>query len=403
MQALRRTHGLSQVALGELIGYSGQHVSDIERARSCVALSCIAAIDAALDAQGALVALQPAVSAEREAARQRRAAARRGETVALSALRCVVSDAGDDDVEPTTRLGLLEAGAATALGAATVGPVPTRAAEVDPALVDHWTTLLALLGRLDAMYGPREVLAAVTREIGLIAEHRDAARGELRIDLMRVEARWCEFAAWLSNDAGQIRARTAWVDRAAHLAAEADLADIAALTRMRRSQWAEEHDTSTAVAHAQDALGVRHVSPQTLILCELRSATAHAVVGDAAASDRHLTAAYALDGDSAAPAGWGWGNRRTAVLIGATEARCWLALEPRKAVPVYETVLRDWPRDCGRSRGLHRARLALACAKIGERDRAEAEGRKALASAKATGSALAMRELRQLGAVLNAA
>ena len=47
--------------------------------------------------------------------------------------------------------------------------------------------------------------------------------------------------------------------------------------------------------------------------------------------------------------------------------------------------------------------LALACALAGERDRAEAEGAKALAIYKQTRSATAARELKQLGAVLQAA
>jgi hypothetical protein len=50
---------------------------------------------------------------------------------------------------------------------------------------------------------------------------------------------------------------------------------------------------------------------------------------------------------------------------------------------------------------LQRARLALACAKAGELDRAEAEGAKALVIAKRTGSATIKRELKQLGAVLS--
>jgi hypothetical protein len=68
-----------------------------------------------------------------------------------------------------------------------------------------------------------------------------------------------------------------------------------------------------------------------------------------------------------------------------------------KAIGVYDDALRDWPRDEVRDRGLHRARLALACAQAGELDRAKAEGASAFAIAKQTRSASAARELRQLG------
>jgi hypothetical protein len=47
--------------------------------------------------------------------------------------------------------------------------------------------------------------------------------------------------------------------------------------------------------------------------------------------------------------------------------------------------------------------LATACAAAGELDRAKAEGRKALAIARTTKSAMAARELRQLRETLAAA
>jgi len=65
--------------------------------------------------------------------------------------------------------------------------------------------------------------------------------------------------------------------------------------------------------------------------------------------------------------------------------------------------LRQWSRERLRDGGIHQARLALACAGAGEHDRARAEGRKALAIARTTRSSRAARELRQLGAVLDAA
>jgi transcriptional regulator with XRE-family HTH domain len=404
LRALRLAKDLTLEALGDLTGYTPQYISEVERAKTPPTQPFFTACDAALDAQGELLALLPAALRERDRDRQERTAARRTASD-LAALRCEAhSDAGEN-VNPTNRRGLIGTAGAAALGAPMLGAAPIRAGEVDPELPAHWDNLLRLLGRLDAMNGPRDVLAAVCRELRIIAQYREGARGELRTELMRVEACWAEFAAWLSNDAGQsARTRVVWIDRAAALAAEAGCPDIAALAKMRRSQWAEqEHDAGRAVAHARDALSVRGASPQTRVLCELRGANTSALMGDAGLCERHIAAAYTLGADSTSPAGWGWGNRRTSVLIRATEARCWLALDPRKAIPLYENVLREWPRDCARSRGLHQARLALACAGIGERDRAEAEGRKALAIAKATGSALAGRELKRLGAALAAA
>jgi hypothetical protein len=125
---------------------------------------------------------------------------------------------------------------------------------------------------------------------------------------MWVEARWTDFAAFLSEDTGQPRRiRDAYTGRALRLATEDDYQDMIAFARGRQSDWA-----------------------------------------------------------------------------GAA----------RRKVARAEDVLRD--------SGVQRARLALACAEAGERDRAEVEGRKALAIARATRSNAAARELEQLGRSLSA-
>jgi hypothetical protein len=270
--------------------------------------------------------------------------------------------------------------------------------------VEHWTHLLALLGRVDTVYGPREVLAAVAREIELITAYRDAARGGLRVDLMRVESRWCEFAAWLSNDTGDTRSRDAWTDRAASLAQTTGYADMAALARERRAQWsAQEHNARRTIAFAEDALRIPGTSAQTRALCVRQAACGHALGGDIGACERRLAEVeYIMDCADATEPPW-TGGLVDHHLVRSSAARCWLALEPRKAVALYETVLRDWPRERVRTGGLHQARYALACAVTGELDRARAEGRKAAAVMRATKSTGIARELQRLGQVLTAA
>jgi tetratricopeptide (TPR) repeat protein len=307
-------------------------------------------------------------------------------------------DAGED-VDPINRRGLLGAGA-TAVGAVAVAPSSAR--QIDPALVSHWTQLLSLLGRHEAMFGPRDVLASVRDQSGLIAAHRAVARGELRVELMRVEARWSGLAAWLSEDRGQTSDRDAWTERALCLAKEAGYADMVAYASMLQSRFAaQERDADRAIACAEAALRVPGTRAQTRALCARQAALGHALGGDAPACEQHLADAYRLaDTDSTAPP---WASAAvTQRHVRAGEARCWLWLQPRKAIPLYEAALRDWPRERTRDGGLHQARLALACASAGQRERAIAEGRKALAIARTTQSVTAVRELRRLGAALNA-
>lgn len=300
-------------------------------------------------------------------------------------------------MEPTNRRGLIGAAGATALGAS-VAVAPAAAREIDPALPEHWSGLLRLLDRHDSMFGPRDVLAVVQRELRVIAEHRQAATGALRVELLGVESRWTEFAAFLAGDAGQWRPRAAYTDRAARLAEAADDPDTAALAWMRRSQWAiEAGDGRRAVAFAEAALRVPGASEATRGRCDLRAALGHALAGDAAVCQRHLDAARPLEERCGTP------GAATLYNVRSYEARCWLWMQPSKAIPLYESALSEWPRDEPRCRGVHHGRLALAYAVTGERDWAEAEGRKALVILRSTGSSAIRADLKRLGAVLNPA
>lgn len=401
LRSRRQERKLTQQALGDLVGYSPQHVSEVERAKAWPSEPFIVACDQTLEAHGRLLELLPTVIQERDRQRQKRAAARRaGDRSSVP----YADELGEgDDVEPTTRRGLIGAGAATALGgvgAATAVPAVGRG--VDPELPVHLTQLLNLLGRHDEMFGPREVLAIVRRQLGMIAEHRAVARGAMHAELVRAEARFAEFAAWLSDDTGDSNARDKWTSRALRLAREGQYPDMIAYARSRQSQWAaQQHDARRAIALAEDALRVPGISAQMRAWCSLRAAIGHALAGDVAACERSLADAYrfAEDVDSPAPP-WAGEFRYTATAVRAGEARCWLSAQPKKAIVLYEDALRQWPRDETRGGGVHQARLALACAATGELDRAKAEGRKALAIARATDSNIAMRELKQLGKVL---
>jgi tetratricopeptide (TPR) repeat protein len=295
-------------------------------------------------------------------------------------------------VDPMNRRGLLGAGAAVAVGGLSAGSTPAAAREIDPELPAHWGRLLAVLGQHDAMHGPRDVLDTVRHELRLIAEHRRVAGGALRTDLLRVEAAWTEFAAWLSNDAGDWQQRDSLTERALQLGLAADDPDIVALARMRQGQWAVQRlDARQAIAFAEDALRTTGASTQIRARCVLRAAHGHALANDAASCERRLAdAVEAADALATAP------GAATPSNVRANEARCWGWMKPQKAILLYDEALREWPRDQMRDGGLHQARLALACAAAGEHDRAKAEGRKALTIARTTRSSVAARELTRL-------
>lgn len=400
LRASRLDEGLTLEELAGRIGFSPQRISDVERAKATPSLQFITNCEDALHAVGKLLPLLPDAQRERDTARQARADARRKarQAEAAPALRCEADSDAGEDLEPTNRRGLLGAGAAAAIGLSTTATAPAAAREVDPELPAHYSTLLALLGQHDDAFGPHAVLALACKELRRIDEQCGLARGNLRMELMRVQARWATHAGWLCEDAGDRRGRDALLERALQLARASDSPGVEAWASARQAQFTAA--PRAAVGLAERALRTPRASSQALVLCATRAAHAHARAGNRDAAERMAETLAARKGP---PAPLSRNLPHDADHdVHCWEARCWGTLAPAKAIPMYESVLRDWPPGETRDGGLYRVRLALACAKAGEQDRAEAEGRKALAIARATNSASAFRELKQLGTVLRA-
>jgi transcriptional regulator with XRE-family HTH domain len=397
LRAARQKGGLTLHDLAALVGYSPQHISEVERAKTTVAQEFIEACDRALVTGGRLMVLFPAALAERERQRLERAEARRAHKA--TSLRCRPRE-GEDEVKPVKRRDLLS----TAATAAVVGlSAPAQARDVDPALVEHWGQLLNVLDSHDAMFGPRDVLNNAQRELGLIAEHRRVARGNLQASLQRVEARWAEFASWLARDVGSEGRRDRWAAHALRLARDSEYPDMTACVRLRQSQWAvAELDAHNAIRYAQAARQTPAISTEMQALSALRAAQAHALGGDADACQRGLADARQAIERIAPTEPMVARHELTIGYVAAAEARCWLWLDPGKAIALYEEALRAWPAHRTRSRAVHQARLARGCAANGELDRAAAEGHRALVVAQATRSVLVRNELAALDAALPA-
>jgi hypothetical protein len=261
--------------------------------------------------------------------------------------------------------------------------------------------LMQLLDRHGGMFGSREVLAAVRRELALIAEHRQTARGELRTQLLRVESRWSQFASWLSNDAGDQGQRDLLAERALRLAREGDYPEIVAYVLLRQCRWAiEDDDARRASAFAQAARNVRGTTPRMRALCALKQAHGYALANDAASCASNLRDADVLldksDARHSDPLGDVARHEVSWPYVKADIARCRLWLQPDRAVAAFEDVLRVWPSGRARDRGVQQVRLALACAAANEPDRAVAEGLKALGIARTMKSDVTVRELKRL-------
>jgi hypothetical protein len=156
-------------ALSRRIGYTPQHISDAELAKSSVSGSFVSAVDRALDAHGRLLALYPAVVIEQVIERQRRTDARR---------EAIPSAQEVDDVRRRAFLGL-------GLAVVLLGPEAAARASAEDwdRITDAWSYeldtaadrqalvpgLVADLKRLQANHGPQRVVAQLSSHVAAIA------------------------------------------------------------------------------------------------------------------------------------------------------------------------------------------------------------------------------------------
>jgi transcriptional regulator with XRE-family HTH domain len=378
----RKARGLTLNALASMIGFSLQHLSEVERAKAPMSGRFVAACYLALEADGSLLDMFEAVVCERAMQRQEQSVARQrsegeipdAEYDALASVLRLTRYAGQQDLSEAgedvdlSRRSLLGAGVGAALGLG----VTTASAldrQLDPGLAEYWTTLLRVLARHDAMFGPHDALGTVRHSLDLIAEHRQFACGELRTQLLSVESRWSWFAGALCNDSGDWRRRDVWTDRSLRLAHEAGDRNMVAWVLMWQSRWAAMRpDPQTAILLADAAGRTYGISKRIRGLSALRAAHGHALANDTASCERSLAEAHSLLDQTAQSEPltlWedlGRQDDGVSPYVLAAEARCWLQLNPTRAIAMLEDVLRWWPQDRTRGRGTHHARLALACA-----------------------------------------
>jgi hypothetical protein len=152
-----------------MIGYAHQHISEVELAHASASEEFVAACDRALDAQGRLLALYPAVRVEQLVARENRATSRRG------ALRSC------QEVDAVKRRAFLGLGLSVVL----LGPeAAARASKDDWDRIAHaWSYeistapdrsallpgLAADLKRLHENGGPQRVVAQLSSYVAAIA------------------------------------------------------------------------------------------------------------------------------------------------------------------------------------------------------------------------------------------
>ncbi|MFG1697235.1 hypothetical protein [Nonomuraea sp. NPDC049309] len=284
-------------------------------------------------------------------------------------------------------------------------PMPAREQYGD--VLEHLREQWHLLVQRDNLLGPRHTIPAVREQIAVLEDLLIPARGNDRVEVLRLAARYAESAAWLYEDAGEVEPAELWTNRASTWAYEIGDDEMIAWTMFRGSQQA------MGGRRAGDVLGLAasalrqssHLPTPMRAAIVQQQAHGHALDGEARSCQRLLDHAHELASavDDGGDARGGHGSFCTPAYVEVQRAHCWLELKkPQRAVAAYERALPALPPVYRRDRGMALAGLAAAYAGQGSVEQAAATAVQALDIARAAGSVRIIKVLTSVERSLSA-
>lgn len=296
-----------------------------------------------------------------------------------------------------TRRGVLEIAAGSFAGPLLRERRTEPDGYVNPEIVSHFAALRELLVESDNSLGAVGVLPTVQHQLGFIAQYRRRARGALHQRLLSTEARWNEFAGWLSDDIGNHASGAWWLSQSMTMAQEANDSEFTAYVFARMAQRATggvDEDRVLSLAQAASRTGTPHA--HILAFAALQRAHGHAVAGETSLFQSAITEARSLVADRAAQHGQ-LGSFCTPPYITAQEGEGWLRLgRPKAAAEHFTRALESWPSPFQRDKALYLSRSAAACLADRQPDRAATTALEALRLAELTQSRRVRREIEAL-------
>jgi len=416
LRQLRNQAGLSLRALDQAVHYDYSRLSRAENGDHLIDAALVPAIDAAVCGGGLLVLLRSLAPGEPRPARMKTPATASfcvedGDNVTMElrtadgrAVRVSVSRRDFNQLLAAGALrAMLPAGVADLDQAERVSKVLREPRRIDPQVLDYFHTLLEQHFTADKMLGPRQLLAPVLAQIDVLDELRRHTRPGTAEPTLRLLAQYAEFAGWLHQDAGDTQAAMYWSDRASQWAQAVGDYQMVSYMLVRKSNIAVL-DVVELAAAARKVPGP--ISPKLLALANQQEARGWALHGDAGHFQTNLdTAANLLrehpdDVDETAPV---YLHHYDLATLEEQSASCYRASgQAEIAVTILERKIAATPDHLHRDHGHQLAKLAntvLATAQP-DPDRAAALGRRCVATARDTGSARIVKELRNLDRTL---
>lgn len=272
---------------------------------------------------------------------------------------------------------------------------------ITPDALQVFESLLDAFIQADAVLGPQAAIGGVCEQVRVLETLLPVAPDGLRSALLRLGARYSEFAGWLAQDSGDLKSAATWSIKALDMATEAGDAYLTSYIWMRRSNIATdaarpaESLTLARVALRDDAL----LTPTLRALGLRQLANAFSIGGNVDCCSRAIDGALqALDQDQEGTAEpRNLAGYCTHAYLGSESAACWMKLgNPQRAITLLHDAVGTWPAGQDRDRSLAMARLARAHLLAGDIAGACREGKRAVLIQQSAASARAGGELRKL-------
>ncbi|MFD9963673.1 multiprotein-bridging factor 1 family protein [Amycolatopsis sp. NPDC058986] len=393
LRRLRMAAGLSLAELARRVHYNKGYLGRIETGEKPAGMEVARRCDAALDANGKLAALvararppEPAVVPE---------AGPDGGVWVMS-----MGPDGSSNLVPMSRRDALAMGAASVL-ALSVGAPGNAAAAGQETTIAAFRALFEQTRRLGQISSPSVVLPIVVAQTHALRGLAGSASAPSRAELLRLAARYAEYAGWMTQEAGDERGALWWTETAVEMASAAGDAELSTYALIRRALITlYREDAAGTIDLAQRALAGSRTPPRIRGLAALREAQGHALACDydrcRHALDRAAGLLDTADGQEIGPASVS-GTGMVAVVTG------WCMHDlgrPAEAGEILDRQLALVPSEARRVHARFGARRALAYASGGEVDHACVLAEQAIESALLVDSATVRTDLRRLARTL---
>ncbi|WP_439381908.1 helix-turn-helix domain-containing protein [Amycolatopsis lexingtonensis] len=269
----RTTAGWSLAMLAKRVHYSKGHLGKIETGTKLPGSDLARRCDAVLEAGGQLVALAGKTSPDSSSTAV--AAEHSGEMWVMS-----MAPDGSSWLVPMARREALAAGAASLFGLSLGGQGIAAAAE-QGATVTTFSTLFEQIRLLGQTTSPGVVLPTVIAQTHTLRGMASVASSPAREELLRLAARYAEYAGWMAQEAGDDRAALWWTRNAVEMGTAAGDGELATYALIRQALITlYRDDAAGTIDLARQAQADPRMSPRVRGLAALREAQGHALACD---------------------------------------------------------------------------------------------------------------------------